>query len=197
MKIVRKLFVWGMALLLICGCSQGEEISEAPALSVTETMTQYLNALKKQDGMSMAELTVEHSGFDFTISEADAQELGMDLATARKFYEQLLTFEYTMDKETVNGNQAEIVVHISTYDLDQVLADIVEAHKEEFGEIYDMDLTEDEKNQKIATIIVDAFSEEARSYQFDVTFHLQLIDQVWLIDNADEQALFQSLFQQE
>ena len=45
-------------------------------------------------------------------------------------------------------------------------------------------------------MIVDAFAKEAYSYQFDVTFHLQLIDQVWLIDNADEQVLFQSLFQQ-
>ena len=196
MKVIRILWTWGLVLFLICGCSHDEEQQEMPSVSVSDTITQYLNALIKQDGMTMAQLTVEHNGFDFTISEADAQELGMDLATAQKFYEQLLTFEYTLEMETVKGDQAEIVAHINTYDLEQVLSDIVEAHKEEFGEIYDMDIEETEKSQKIASMIVDAFAKEAYSYQFDVTFHLQLIDQVWLIDNADEQVLFQSLFQQ-
>ena len=197
MRIVRRLWIWGMMFLLLCGCTQGEEPIKTPSLSVTDTMKQYLDALIAQDGMTMANLTIEDSGFDFTITDADAQELGMDTDTARKLYKQLLTFNYKLEPETVNGDQAEILVHISTYDLNQVLTDIVEAHKEEFAEIYDQELEEEEKNQEIASIIVDAVAQESRSYNFDVTFHLQLIDQVWLIDNADEQSLFQAFFQQE
>lgn len=197
MQIKQKLLIGGMLLMSLWGCSQGEESKESVKLSVTDTMKQYLDALNAQDGMTMASLTIANSGFDLTISEADAQELGMDMDTARKFYEQLLNFDYTLESETVKGDQAEIVAHISTYDMDQVLGDIVEAHKEEFAEIYDQDLEAEEKNQQIAAIIVDALAEEAYTYDFDVTFHLQLIDQVWLIDNADELKLLDALFEQE
>lgn len=197
MQIKQKLLIGGMLLMSLWGCSQGEESKESVKLSVTDTMKQYLDALNVQDGMTMASLTIANSGFDLTISEADAQELDMDMDTARKFYEQLLNFDYTLESETMKGDQAEIVAHISTYDMDQVLGDIVEAHKEEFAEIYDQDLEAEEKNQQIAAIIVDALAEEAYTYDFDVTFHLQLIDQVWLIDNADELKLLDALFEQE
>lgn len=183
--------------MLLSGCAQESKVSEQPKITAADTMTKYLDALIDQDGMTMADLSVEHSGYDLTFTEADAQKLGMDSATASKFYEQLLNFRYTLEPETVNGDQAEIVAHITTYDLNQVLSDVTEAHKEEFAEIYDQDIEAEAKNQEIAKIIVDAMAEAERTYQFDFTFHLQLVDQEWLIVNEDGKNLFKELFSSE
>ncbi len=144
----------------------------------------------------MADLTVDQEGFDFTISEGDAQAIGMVQEQAMRFYKQILQFEYSLGAETVNEDHAQIKAYINAYDIDTILKETVSANQEAFASIYEENISEEEKNTKVADILIQAFTSRERTYQFEVTFHLQLIDGVWLIENEDAMTFMNTLFSQ-
>lgn len=196
MKGYRMFKVCLMLSICLCGCQKEPEV-KAPEVSVSDTMKLYLSAIKEQDGLEMSRYTDQEHGLDFRIEEADAQALGMNIETAQELYSYVLDFHYTMDPETIQEQTASIVVHVSAYPINETLNNAVEEHKEEFGEINGEDLNEEEKNNKIASILVASFANAEKTYTFDYTFHLTLVDQVWKIKEEDGEGFYQALFTQE
>lgn len=191
--------IFGVCLLLsiwLFGCQKEMEV-KAPEVGVSDTMKLYLSAIKEQDGLEMSKYTEQEHGLDFRIEEADAQALGMNIETAQDLYQYVLDFNYTLDPEAIQEQTASIVVHVSAYPIDETLNKAVEEHKEEFGEINGEDLNEEEKNNKIAAILVSSFANAEKTYTFDYTFHLTLVDQVWKIKEEDGEEFYQALFAQE
>lgn len=173
--------------------------SEAPiqrVVSVSDTTKQFLNALRVQDGLTMAELTVSREGFDFTISESDAQAIGMGQVQAQRFYKQIWKFEYSLGSETVNEDHAQIKAYIHAYDIEAILNETVAANQEVFASIDEENISEEEKNAKVADILIQAFTSQEKTYQFEIIFHLQRIDGVWLIENEDALTFVNTLFTQ-
>lgn len=187
------LVVFLCMIFLTVGCQQQSEEGK-PQRSINDTVKLYLDAIKAQDGFAMAELTTDHSGMDFTISEAEARSLGLDQANLQKLYTQILTFDYTIDQETVHDLNAEVSVKIQAYDINQVINDIVTKNAEAFGEINGEDIEEDAKKQKIADMMTAEFAKAEKTASFSAVFHLQLIDQTWLIHAEDAGTLIDKLF---
>ena len=181
-----------LSMLFICGCSSEEKAM--PEQSPKEVLQLYLEAIKKQDGVTMADHTSDQSGVDFTISEEDAKAWGLNKESMQKLYAQLLNFTYTCDEAVINETKAEIKLHVKAYDLSEVLSDIVSKQEENFQAINGDDLSEADKNQKIADIIIEEFQKAERSKSFDMTMRLQLVDNKWLIESQDGAKLLEQLF---
>ena len=181
-----------LSMLFICGCRSEEKVM--PEQSPKAVLQLYLEAIKKQDGMVMADHTSDQSGVDFTISEEDAKVWGLNKDSMWKLYAQLLNFTYTCDEAVVNETKAEIKIHVLAYDLSEVLTDIVSKQEETFQAINGDDLSEADKNQKIADIIIEEFQNAERSKSFDMTMRLQLVDNKWLIESQDGEKLLEQLF---
>lgn len=184
-----------LTMLILCGCTgeKAVEVKHAPG----DVIQLYLDAVKKQDGLTMAEYTLDHNGVDFSVSEEDAKAWGLHQESMRKLYKQLLNFNYTSDEAVISDTNAEVTVHVQAYDIQKVLKDIVAKKEERFQEINGDDLSEKEKNKKIADIIVGEFKNAKRTFQFDVVFHLQLVENEWLIQPQDEAMLLEQLFMPE
>ena len=112
-----------LSMLFICGCRSEEKVM--PEQSPKAVLQLYLEAIKKQDGMVMADHTSDQSGVDFTISEEDAKVWGLNKDSMWKLYAQLLNFTYTCDEAVVNETKAEIKIHVQAYYLSELLKDIV------------------------------------------------------------------------
>lgn len=181
-----------LSMLFICGCRSEEKVM--PEQSPKAVLQLYLEAIKKQDGMVMADHTSDQSGVDFTISEEDAKVWGLNKDSMWKLYAQLLNFTYTCDEAVINETKAEIKIHVQAYDLSEVLTDIVSKQEETFQAINGDDLSEADKNQKIADIIIEEFQNAERSKSFDMTMRLQLADNKWLIESQDGEKLLEQLF---
>ncbi len=181
-----------LSMLFICGCRSEEKVM--PEQSPKAVLQLYLEAIKKQDGMVIADHTSDQSGVDFTISEEDAKVWGLNKDSMWKLYAQLLNFTYTCDEAVVNETKAEIKIHVQAYDLSEVLTDIVSKQEETFQAINGDDLSEADKNQKIADIIIEEFQNAERSKSFDMTMRLQLVDNKWLIESQDGEKLLEQLF---
>lgn len=181
-----------LMLLILCGCKS--QTKPAPVHTPDEVMQLYLEAVKQQDGLTMAEYTIDHNGIDFSISDEEAKAMGLQKDIMQKLYDYLLNFTYTNDVAAIKDTTAEIKLHIKAYDIQKCLSDIVKKKEESFQEINGDDLSEADKNQKIADIIVNEFKNAKRTYKFDVVFHLQLVENEWLINSQDEAKLMDNLF---
>lgn len=193
MKVKQWLGVYLMATACLFGC---QTVEKEPEVNVPDTLSLYLDAIKKQDGLKMSEHTVDGHGLDFSIDESDAQAVGMNVEIAKDLYQYVLDFTYELVPATINEKEATITAHISAYPIEATITKAVEDHKEEFGKINGEDIGEDEKNNKIARIITDSFKEAERSYTFDYTFHLVVMDQEWKVKEGDGEAFYQALFAQ-
>ena len=129
-----------LSMLFICGCRSEEKVM--PEQSPKAVLQLYLEAIKKQDGMVMADHTSDQSGVDFTISEEDAKVWGLNKDSMWKLYAQLLNFTYTCDEAVVNETKAEIKIHVQAYDLSEVLTDIVSKQEETSQAINGDDLSD-------------------------------------------------------
>lgn len=181
-----------LTLLILCGCETQHKVE--PKYSPDEVIKLYLDAVTKQDGLTMAEYTLDHNGVDFTINEEDAKAWGLHQDSLKKLYAHLLDFNYTSEKAEIKDTNAEITIHIKGYDIQKVLSDIVAKKEESFQEINSDDLADAEKNQKIADIIIAEFKKAKRTFSFDIVFHLQLVEDEWLIEPQDEAMLLETLF---
>lgn len=188
----RFLLLLTLSILLISGCQS--KVAAEPKQSPKEVLQLYLEAVKKQDGLAMADYTLDHSGVDFTISEEEAKTLGLRRESIKKLYAQLLNFTYKSDESSIYETKAEIKLHVQAYDISKVLADIVKKQEENFQEINGNDLSEADKNQKIADIIIEEFQHAERTKSFDLVVHLELVENQWLIDPKDEAKLLGMLF---
>ena len=184
-----------LTMLILCCCTGEKEIEVKHAPG--DVMQLYLEALKKQDGLTMAEYTLDHNGVDFSINDEDAKAWGLHKDSMRKLYEQPLNFNYTSDEAVISDSNAEITLHVQAYDIQKVLKDIAAKKEERFQEINGDDMSEKEKNKKIADIIIAEFKNAKRTRQFDVVFHLQLTEDEWLIQPQDEAMLLEQLFMPE
>lgn len=193
MKLIKICFTACIMLSIITGCSGPVEKKE-PERSVQDTLRYYLDAMKQQDGLAMAEVTLTEEGFDFSIQQEDMDALGLDLENAQKFYAYLLDFDYDLKEAEEQEKEASIGVSVSTYALRDVLNQAVEEHQEMFGEINGASISEEEKNKQIAEILISSFAEAEKTHSFEFTFHLKLINHVWKIQNDDELPFYEQLF---
>lgn len=181
-----------LLLALLTGCYKAE-VQTQPEVSFQTVMTQYLTAIKQQDEQALASMRIDATPIDFKVSESEAETLGMSIENAQKFYQKVMAFEDEIIATTDLGDEATCEVHIKTYDISRILADAVAAHEEEFQKINEKDLSDTEKNDQIADILLASFEQANRTYEFQLTFTLKKTSEGWKVSKVED-AFFQLLF---
>lgn len=188
---MKKTHLLSMLCILLClfGCTHAE-----PMVSVSDTVKLYLSALKKQDSKSMTAYMEQAKTYDFTIEQAEVEKIGVDKQIVQQFYEHIFDFSFTLDPEKLNENGAEISAYIKTYHIMPLLEEAVRKHKEEFKQINGEEISDEEKSDKIANIIIRSFEQAKKERDFVFVFHLKIENREWKILQEDEDAFIEQLF---
>ena len=108
--------------MVSCGKEKQPAI-ESDDLTPTLTADAFLKALKAQD-LEALEQVYEGDVKDFSLAEEiDDPTL---LALAEKAMEKMLDFDYTLDNEQINGNNATVDVLFKTYDFEGIFKDLTD-----------------------------------------------------------------------
>lgn len=184
----QRLLIFSLCIILMaCSSHQEEHNAQSDAQAA---LTKYLDAFRQQKETELKQLDADGKIVDFSITQGEAEQLGMEREQAQKFYQSILDFEAEVEQMTLTDGKAEGKVHIKAYDIDQILQDAQAANADDFTEIQERsDLSEKEKSNLITTQLLDAFSSASRTYEFDIIFHLQSIQGEWKISEGDVQLL--------
>lgn len=188
---MKKTHLLSIVSILLClfGCAKSE-----PMLSISDTVKLYLSALKQQDSKMMSTYMEQAKTYDFTIEQAEAEKIGIDKQVVQQFYQHIFDFSFTLDPEKLNEDGAEISAYIKTYHISPLLEEAVNKHKEEFKQINGEDIREEEKNEKIANILIQSFENAKKDRDFVFVFHLKIENREWKILQEDEDAFIKQLF---
>ena len=109
--------------LVSCG-KEKQPAVKSDDLTPTLTADAFLKALKAQD-LEALEQVYEGDVKDFSLAEEiDDPTL---LALAEKAMEKMLDFDYTLDNEQINGNNATVDVLFKTYDFEGIFKDLTDS----------------------------------------------------------------------
>ena len=109
--------------MVSCGKDKQPAI-ESDDLTPTLTADAFLKALKAQD-LEALEQVYEGDVKDFSLAE-EIDDPTM-LALAEKAMEKMLDFDYTLDNEQINGNNATVDVLFKTYDFEGIFKDLTDS----------------------------------------------------------------------
>jgi len=124
---MKRMFCIALILSLVftmvsCGKEKQPAI-KSDDLTPTLTADSFLKALKAQD-LEALEQVYEGDVKDFSLAEEiDDPTL---LALADKAMEKMLDFDYTLDNEQINGNNATVDVLFKTYDFEGIFKDLTD-----------------------------------------------------------------------
>jgi hypothetical protein len=108
--------------MVSCG-KEKQPAVKSDDLTPTLTADAFLKALKAQD-LEALEQVYEGDVKDFSLAEEiDDPTL---LALAEKAMEKMLDFDYTLDNEQINGNNATVDVLFKTYDFEGIFKDLTD-----------------------------------------------------------------------
>ena len=105
----------------MASCGKSKSLPGSDDLSPTLTADAFLKALKARD-MEALEQVYEGDVKDFSLEEEI--EDPMLLALADKAFEKMLDFDYILDNEQIDGNNATVDVMFKTYDFEGILEDL-------------------------------------------------------------------------
>ncbi len=121
MKKTLCLFLIFTLVFAMASCGKSKSLPGSDDLSPTLTADAFLKALKARD-MEALEQVYEGDVKDFSLKEEI--EDPMLLALADKAFEKMLDFDYTLDNEQIDGNNATVDVLFKTYDFEGILEDL-------------------------------------------------------------------------
>lgn len=107
----------------MASCGKDEPIISSDDLSPTLTADAFLKALKAKD-LEALEQVYEGDAKDFSLAE-EIEDPTL-LALADKAMEKMLDFDYTLDNEQINGNNATVDVLFKTYDFEGIFKDLTD-----------------------------------------------------------------------
>lgn len=189
MKHFFQRFLMILLCIVLMACTSQQETNTAQT-DAQMALTNYLDAFREQDEAGLKQLDANGRGVDFSITQGEAEQLGMDKEQAQDFYRLILNFEAQIEQVMLTDGKAEGSVHIKAYDIDQILQDAQAANAEEFTNIQGRsDLDEKEKSNLITERLLNAFSSASRTYEFDIVFKLQWLQGEWKISEGDVQLL--------
>ena len=123
---MKRLFCIALILSLVftlVSCGKDEPVTSSDDLTPTLTADAFLKALKAKDLASL-EQVYEGDAKDFSLAEEiDDPTL---LALADKAMEKMLDFDYTLNNEQINGNNATMDVLFKTYDFEGIFKDLTD-----------------------------------------------------------------------
>ena len=188
-KILSVLLIIVLALSLSsCGSAAPEDDN---GMTPTDTMDAFLRALKARDFDTLQEY------YEGEIGDLDLLEEGDDSALSGMIdglVDRILDFEYSLDNETIKGNDATVDVYFKTYDLGKIMQDLIQSMMTDAATLALPNLDQDELEAEINAIMSEKFDEAMKTAEKDkaikITMNLIKKDGRWLVKDVTDREDF-------
>ena len=172
--------------MVSCGKDKQPAI-ESDDLTPTLTADAFLKALKAQD-LEALEQVYEGDVKDFSLAEEiDDPTL---LALAEKAMEKMLDFDYTLDNEQINGNNATVDVLFKTYDFEGIFKDLTDGILPNIMDPGIFSKNPEAIEQEILGTLTENFAEALKNVKKDkdVTVPLKLVKKggKWMVKDLNK-----------
>ena len=159
--------------------------------SPSDVVNTYLSALKTQNAETVAKVYSGNSGSDLLSDVADSEEFPDEIYS--EFTDMMLSFDYTLANEQINGDTATVDVVIKTYDFGSMFKSVIGDYCTKAIGMAFSGASEEETEQ----VLVDLFSgrlaemkEGERDFEATATISLSKVDGEWKIDEIDDESDF-------
>ncbi len=163
-KILCIILIFALVFTMASCGKEEKSASKSDDLTPTLTADAFLKALKAQD-LEALEQVYEGDAKDFSLAgKIDDPTL---LALADKAMEKMLDFDYTLDNEQINGNNATVDVLFKTYDFEGIFEDLTGDITSNFWDLGILSLDPENIKQKLYEVLNGNFSEALKSAKKD------------------------------
>ena len=159
--------------------------------SPSDVVDTFLGALKAQDADTVAKVYSGNSGSDLLSDVADSEELPDEIYS--EFTDMMLSFDYTLANEQINGDTATVDVTFETYDFGNMFKSVISDYFTKAIGMAFSGASEEETEQ----VLVDLFSgrlaemkEGERDFEATATISLSKVDGEWKVDEIDDESDF-------
>lgn len=159
--------------------------------SPSDVVDTYLGALKAQDADTVAKVYSGNSGSDLLSDVADSEEFPDEISS--DFTDMILSFDYALANEQINGDTATVDVVFKTYDFGSMFKSVIGDYFTKAIGMAFSGASEDEMEQ----VLVDLFSgklaemkEGEHDFEATATISLSKVDGEWKIDEIDDESDF-------
>ena len=157
--------------------------------SPKDVANSYLSAIKAGDTEKLSKLyagDVSDVSFD-EVTDMDDSYSDEFLDTIKS---KLLSFEYTVSNETINGDQATVDVTIKTYDIGTAFSDTISEYFSQAMTLIFSGASEDKLNSLLEETFTKKINEAAFDYESTVPLKLTKTETGWIIDKFEEDSEF-------
>ena len=170
---MKKIFIFLTFVLVLTGCSIGEDMSNTPTKKVEE----YLNNYQTLDSnvLAILDAIVENE----EMFDEDQKITYRDIL--KKHYQDLT---YTIKEETINGDKATVEAEIEVTDYTKALNDANSYRETNESEFLDAENNFDET--KFNTYKLGLIRESEERVKYTIYFSLTKEDKKWVLDNLSE-----------
>ncbi len=168
---MKKIFIICSVILMLFGCSSSSKPSA--------TVENYLKAYKDMSTEQMNKYRMKQVEDDISAvvdEENHLYELLSDLLT---------NLDYKLSNEKIDGDNATVDIEVSTYDLQLLIANVV---NEYFTEAYSLVLA-GATNEMLEAKMIDIFAKQTkeleRTKKYKATIKLTKIDSAWRINDEE------------
>ena len=174
MKKTLCIFLIFTLVFAMASCGKSKSVPTSEDLTPSLTADAFLKALKARD-MDALEKVYEGDVKDFSLEEEI--EDPMLLALADKAIEKMLDFDYILDNEQIDGNNATVDVLFKTYDFEGILEDLT---KDVISNIMNLGIWNSDPEdieKKVFEVLAEEFTEALKTAKKDkdVSVTLKLV----------------------
>lgn len=166
------------ALFLMTACS-----SKQPEPSCKEQVTQFLTAVKQKDSTQVEALSNwDKVNIDaLTISKEDYLR-NVDEQLQKDVYDKLQFFSFTVEKETIKKQDAQVDIKLTTYDFtDSLKKGMAEAEKTVEKLSKQSDVSDAQAEAAIHTVLLKELNKTKAKKDASLTLQLHKENSTWII----------------
>ena len=187
MKKTLCLFLIFTLVFAMASCGKSKSLPGSDDLSPTLTADAFLKALKARD-MEALEQVYEGDVKDFSLAEEIDDPLLLALADSA--VEKMLDFDYTLDNEQTDGNNATVDILFKTYDFEGILEDLSEDILSNIMNLGIWSSDPEDIEQKVLRVLTEEFSDALKDAKKDkeVSVSLKLVRKggKWMVKDINK-----------
>ena len=120
---------------------------------------------------------------DMENAKSGAEDLSLGEEAGQAFIDKMLDFDYKLGEESVDGDTATVETTITTYPFGDIFSQVLTDYiTEAFS---NLDMTEEEGQQLMASLMTEALDKAEKSYETTVTVNLAKEDGQWVVQEDD------------
>ncbi|MBR6473198.1 MAG: hypothetical protein IKS99_05705 [Firmicutes bacterium] len=186
-RILCLMLIVAMAFTM-AACGKDKPIDEGVLIPTpTQTMDAFLQALKARDLDMLKDYYEGDVGDLSLLEEIDEPALS---GMVDSMMEKILDFDYTLDNEVIDGNEATVDVYFKTYDFADIMEKLIAAILQDAMVLSISGLDQDELEAEINEIMASKFEELMKTAEKDqtvkVTMPLVMKSNKWLVKDINK-----------